>query len=232
MELGKGGFFGLGNGRLGLVGRVRLLKKAIRVIFHFGFIYIYGMDFGSLIEALEKEVKLDNPRLSTGSIKKADLLFQLKLELDSSHQDNAKHFQSLESILLYLSSQPAPSPLRRLLKSTLKSFLSKSKPTKPQTILTELIKLTHSLKHSLPCKLTLIDVIGFIYTQFSSKLLSPPNDEFLESCKKVFKSSDFPGKKITLKSLNSVLRSKPSNLSQSSSEYLKFYLKSASVTET
>lgn len=190
------------------------------------------MEFSALIEALEKEVKLDNPRLSTGSIKKADLLFQLKLELDSSQQDISKHFQSLESILLYLSSQPAPSPLRRLLKTTLKSFLLKSKPTKPQSVLIELIKLTHSLKHTLPCKLTSIDVIGFIYTQFSSKLVSPPNDELLESCKKVFKSSDFPGKKIILKSLNSVLRSKPTNLSQSCSEYLKFYLKSASVNKT
>lgn len=188
------------------------------------------MDLGALIDAIEKEVKLDNPRPSTGNIKKADLLFQLKLELDASQQDISKYSQSLETILLYLAGQPTSSPLRRLLKSTLKSFLLKSKPTKTQTVLIELLKLTQSLKLTLQSKLTSIDIIGFLYSQFSSKLVSPPNDELLESCKKIFKSCDFQGKKIILKTLNSVIMSKPTNFSLSSSEYLKFYLKSASVT--
>jgi hypothetical protein len=186
------------------------------------------MELGQLIDSLEKELKNENPRLSSSNIKKADLLFSIKSEINSI-QDISKHSQSLEQVLLYLSSQASSNPLRRLIKSALESFLMKSKPTKIQSFLSELIKLSQSLKHSNQSKLTTVDIIGFIFKHFSSKLVSPSNEEILDSCKKLSKSSDFQGKRVILQSLNNLLRSRPTNLSQSSSEFLRFYLKSASV---
>ena len=186
------------------------------------------MEVGQLIEILEKELKNENPRLSASNTKKADLLFSIKSEVESL-QDISKIPQSLEFLLLNLSSQASSGPLRRLIKSTLSTYFIKCKSSKVSGFLSELIKVSQSIKHSLQSKLTSIDIIGFIFQEFGSKLVSPSNEEILDSCKKLYKSSDYPGRKLILHSLNRLIASRPTNLSQSSNEFLRFYLKSASV---
>lgn len=187
------------------------------------------MDLGSLLETLEKELKCDDQRFSINNTRKADLLFNIKKELDSFEGDLLKHTKSLENVLLLISSQGCSSPLRRLIKRTLKVLFEKVKSTKAMTFILELLKITQSLKYNTFAKATCLDLIGYFYSEFGSKLVSPPTEEVLESCKKIYKSSDNNSKKFIIKTLNAIIKARPSNLTLISSEYIKFLMKTSTV---
>ena len=188
------------------------------------------MDLATVIETLEKELKYDDQRFLISNTRKADLLFIMKREIENFEEDLAKHTASLESIILIVAGQGCTSPLRRLTKKTLKSFLDRQKSTKVLNILIEFLKITQSIKSSYSAKSTCFDIIGFIYLQFHIKLVSPPTEEILESAKKSFKSPDNTLKKFVIKCINSILKSKTTNISPIASEFLKLLLKAASVS--
>ena len=70
----------------------------------------------------------------------------------------------------------------------------------------------------------------YIYSQFSSKLLSPPTEELLEAAKKIYKNCENLMKKFIIKSINSVIKSRTGNLTPLVPEYIKFLLKTGSVS--
>lgn len=189
------------------------------------------MSLSLTIETLEKELKSEDQRFSMSNTRKADLLFCIKRDLDQAEGDISKSISSLESVLLTLASQGCASALRRLTKKTLKSLLIHFKNSKIISTLIDYLKLTQSFKTSPLAKSTCFDIIGFIYSEFSTKLISPPTEEVFESAAKFYKNCDSPLKKIIIKALNNVIKSRPSNLNPLIPEFLKFLLKAATVSE-
>ena len=183
-----------------------------------------------MLDTLEKELKSEDQRFSISNTRKADLLFNIKKEFEKLEGENAKIANSLETILLLIVTQGCSSPLRRLIKKTIKSLLEKSKPTKIMNIILDYLKIIQSLKYSSSAKSTCFDIIGYIYSQFSSKLLSPPTEELLEAAKKIYKNCENLMKKFIIKSINSVIKSRTGNLTPLVPEYIKFLLKTGSVS--
>ena len=182
-----------------------------------------------MIETLEKEVKSDDQRFSMSNTRKADLLFSIKKDLEIIEGDISKYTTPLESVLLIIASQGCSSPLRRLTKKTIKILLNKVKSTKIMNILQDYLKITQSLRYSALAKATCFDIIGFIYSEFSSKLLSPPTEELLESAIKLYKNCENSLKKFIIKAVNAVIKSRTGNLSPLVSEYYKFLSKVSAV---
>jgi hypothetical protein len=187
------------------------------------------MELGLIIETLEKELKSEDQRFSISNTRKADLLFIIKREIEKFEGDMSKYSNSLENILITVTSQGCTSPLRRLTKKTLKSYLEKLKQSKILSLLFEFLKIVQSIKSTPLAKASSFDIIGFIYLNFNLKLTSPPTEDILEAAKKYYKSSDTSMKKIIVKALSSIIESRPSNLNPLAPEYLKFLLKTAFV---